>query len=67
MEPMTTPRAVFVLSTYLLSWAFCLYVGGQMGVGWGIAALVLFEARHLNAWRAGRRYLLKEQAKGGSR
>ena len=67
MEPMATPRAVFILSTYLLSWAFCLYVGGQMGIGWGIAALVLFEARHTNAWNAGRRYLLRDQAKRGIR
>lgn len=66
MEPLTTPRAVFILSIYLLSWAFCLYIAGQMGIGWGAAALILFEARHLNAWRAGRRYLLQEQAKGSA-
>ncbi len=56
IKPLTTPRAIFILSTYLLSWGLCLYIGGQMGVGWGIAALLLFEMRHHNAWNAARRY-----------
>jgi hypothetical protein len=61
MEPkLTTTRAAWILIAYLSSWAFCLYVGWQMGAVWGVLALALFEARHLNAVRAGRRYLLRD-------
>ena len=53
---MTTPRALFALGTHLLSWAFCLYVGGQMGIGWGAAALLIFELRAYGAAASAARY-----------